>query len=420
MNDERLTEKSLESEKLCKKHSIRKVIIIIISIFLLVIIATMSLFYIYTLNIQKEVVSKNTQAIICDEKIFEYGTHLTYSDILENLIADNELIDGTNVKIYIGETLLTEDIDYVFNTLSDITVNIETSTKIMPLLDSIPFFNQEIIVNKQVVWKVQDTKLPVLSGVKDIAITQGDTLDIKSDISAMDEVDGDLDVIIEGEFDTNTVGEYTLIAKAIDKNNNESKQEFKVIVNAKPENQVQDNVSSNSNKNSTSSSKTSTNSSNKNSSTKTNSNTNTNSNSNSSNNTSTDPASTKEGRLSLAKAEAKRVVSRIIKPSMTKLEKAKAICNYITTTVDVQTNQSSEAYKTNYGNEAYAALVLKISACSGRCKAVTLLCDAAGLKSQHINANQWSHQWNKIQIDDGSWVVVDAQIGFVGERHPLE
>lgn len=43
-----------------------------------------------------------------------------------------------------------------------------------------------------------------------------------------------------------------------------------------------------------------------------------------------------------------------------------------------------------------------------------------GLKSQHINAGQWSHQWNKIQIDDGSWVVVDSQINFVGDKHPLE
>lgn len=129
---------------------------------------------------------------------------------------------------------------------------------------------------------------------------------------------------------------------------------------------------------------------------------------------------TKEGRLALAKIEARKVVKKIIKPSMSKREKAEQICNYITNTVASQMNQSTEAYKKNYGNEAYAALVMKIAACSGRCKAVTLLCDAAGLQSKHINQNQWTHQWNKIKIDDGSWIVVDAQIGYMGKKHPLE
>jgi len=129
---------------------------------------------------------------------------------------------------------------------------------------------------------------------------------------------------------------------------------------------------------------------------------------------------TKEGRLALAKIEAKKVVSKIITSKMTKQEKAEKICEYITNNVRSQSNQSTEAYKKNYGNEAYAALVMKIAACSGRCKAVTLLCDAAGLQSKHINQNKWTHQWNEIKVDGGKWIVIDAQIGFVGKVHPLE
>lgn len=131
---------------------------------------------------------------------------------------------------------------------------------------------------------------------------------------------------------------------------------------------------------------------------------------------------TEAGRLALAKIEAKKQIADLKKhyPNLTKREIAEKICYYITYSVDVQTNQSSEAYEKNYGNEAYAALIMKIAACSGRCKAVTLLCDAAGLESKHINKNQWTHQWNKIKIDDGSWIVVDAQIGYIGTKHPLE
>jgi len=131
---------------------------------------------------------------------------------------------------------------------------------------------------------------------------------------------------------------------------------------------------------------------------------------------------TKAGRLALAKAEAKRQIDGLLQryPNLTKREIAERICYYITYSVDSQTNQSTEAYKKNYGNEAYAALIMKIAACSGRCKAVTLLCDAAGIESKHINKNQWAHQWNKVKIDDGSWLVIDAQIGYIGKKHPLE
>ena len=71
----------------------------------------------------------------------------------------------------------------------------------------------------------------------------------------------------------------------------------------------------------------------------------------------------------------------------------------------------TEAYKTNYGNEAYAALILKKAACSGYCKAVTLMCNAAGLQSKHINANKWEHQYNEVYAG-GRWIKLDAQGGI--------
>ncbi len=388
-----------------KKHRLLKTILIIFILFLLLVILATSSCYVFLLKNKERITNCNTQAIIKEEKIVEYGSSLTYEEILENIVTTANLTENTTVKLWLNDTVFEEE-QYVFNTVGNITMTIETSTPIFQTLSQ--FLNKEVVITEQIIWKVQDTKKPVLSGVQDREITQGEEIDIKAGITAKDEVDGDLEVTIEGEFDINTVGEYILTAKAVDKNQNEVTETFKLTVKEK-QIQVTKPSTTGSNKNSSSSGSSSSSSSSSSS----------NSNSNSSSSSSPN-ASTKEGRLALAKVEAKRVVSQIITSGMTNLQKATAICNYITTTVDVQTNQSSEAYKTNYGNEAYAALIMKIAACSGRCKAVTLLCDAAGLKSQHINQNQWTHQWNKIQMEDGSWVVVDAQIGLVADKHPLE
>ena len=75
-----------------------------------------------------------------------------------------------------------------------------------------------------------------------------------------------------------------------------------------------------------------------------------------------------------------------------------------------QLNQSTEAYKKNYGNEAYAALVLKKAACSGYARAYKLLCEAAGVPVRHVNAGSWTHQWNEIKAN-GKWIKVDAYGG---------
>lgn len=124
------------------------------------------------------------------------------------------------------------------------------------------------------------------------------------------------------------------------------------------------------------------------------------------------PSDTQAQRLSLAKEEAGRVVDRIIEPGMSQSEKARAIIGYVFWNTDQQLDQSNAAYSRNYGNEAFAALCLHKAACSGYCKAVTLLCDEAGLQSRHINANTWQHQWNEIKID-GTWYKADSQLGVI-------
>lgn len=413
MEKEKKKDNKQEKVKINKVHVLAKVIFITFIVLLVLLIIGVLGINIY-LNMEEEkILAQNSNAINTEQITFEYGEKLSYETILEKLVKNDELLDGTNIDISINGQKINETEEYELKEIGDLTIAIQTTKEIL-------FRNIED--EKEVVWKVEDTQKPVLSGVKDIEIEEGEEFDAKDGITAKDNIDGNLEVTIEGDIDNEKPGKYTLTAKAVDKNNNEVSQTFTVTVKEKEqEDEIEvannkTNNSSSSSKNNSSNSSSSNSSSNKNNSNSSTSN-NSNKNSTSSSNNS---ASTKDGRLALAKAEAKRVVDNIITSGMTKREKAEAICYYITSTVSVQTNQSTEAYKTNYGNEAYAALVLKKAACSGRCKAVTLLCDAAGLESKHINQNQWSHQWNEVKIDDGSWIVIDAQIGYVGTSHPSE
>lgn len=118
----------------------------------------------------------------------------------------------------------------------------------------------------------------------------------------------------------------------------------------------------------------------------------------------------KSKRLNLAKKEAKKIVKKYVTADLNTKERAFVLFRYLTEHCSWQLNQSSEAYQKNYGNEAYAALVMKKAACSGYAKAYTLLCETANVPVRHVNAGSWTHQWNEIKAN-GKWIKVDAYGG---------
>lgn len=160
-----------------------------------------------------------------NEKIYEYGSEIT----LDELGLDNE------AKIFINNEELNNT--YKFTEVGEFRLK----AKIKEPYKS--FFNKEeiISVEKEVTIKVEDTKNPIIYGIADKQINQGEVIDLKRGITVRDEIDGDLEFIIEGEVDTNKVGEYEIKVKATDKNNNTTEATYKVIVNAKTE-EVTENV----------------------------------------------------------------------------------------------------------------------------------------------------------------------------------
>lgn len=380
--DNKKVEKNNNGEK--KKSSKLKKIIIIVIILLLVVCG---IFY-YLVERQKTVIKNNIEkiknqnqtAFIDYKNNIEFLTTWSYDELKNNLINEKNIKKGTNIEINVDSKKIDEKNEVNFEKVGKVNIDIYLTNNYKYKI--IKEHVEKIKNHKKITLKVQDTISPVLNGVSNKTITVGDNFNILDGITATDEKEGNIAVQTEGEVDTSKVGTYKVKIFAVDKNGNKAEQEMEVVVKAKSTVSYKGSYSSSTNSSSSSSSSQS-------------------------------DASTVSGRLAIARLEARKVASQIFKPGMSNLQKAQAIASYLSSNVGRQLNQSNEAYKTNFGNEAYAAFVLKIAACSGTCKAAMLLCEQGGLQCKHINANQWTHQWLEVYTENG-WLQLDPQLGAVG------
>lgn len=81
--------------------------------------------------------------------------------------------------------------------------------------------------------EVVDTVSPNISYNTSILITEGEEVNLLKDVVAVDNIDGEVEVSIIGEYDTNKIGTYNLEYVAKDKSGNESKVEFQLVVKQK-------------------------------------------------------------------------------------------------------------------------------------------------------------------------------------------
>ena len=243
---EKIEEKT-QNEKPKRKNTGAKAILIVLCIFLCFLIAFI-LGRSFLENQLNQTLIQNEQAIINKEETIEYGSKLGYEAILEKTVLTKQLSEGASVQIFINDVQLEQGTEYTFNTVGNVKIRLELSTPVIMLKKFEKSTNIEQVIN----WKVEDTKKPVLSGVENKEIKKGEDFDVKAGITAKDEVDGELAVTVEGKFDNNKVGEYTLTAKAVDKNQNEVTQTFKVTVKEETKKETTSNKNTSSNKTTTS------------------------------------------------------------------------------------------------------------------------------------------------------------------------
>lgn len=97
------------------------------------------------------------------------------------------------------------------------------------------------------------------------------------------------------------------------------------------------------------------------------------------------------------------IISNIIKPEMTELEKEKAVVDWICDNVEYD-------YDENYYTE-YDALFNGKTVCNGYSRLTSRMLDKAGIKNYIVVGkvnNSWKpHAWNLVQID-GKWYILDT------------
>ena len=142
-----------------------------------------------------------TRLIEKDNLIFEYNEDIYVKDIikLENgsLLNNEELIDTSKL----GDNTLT-----------------------------IKYKNSRITLNHKLNYSVIDTTPPVILGSNSYTIKKGDAISLIDKMLCGDNYDKRPTCTIEGEYDTNNVGEYNLKYVAKDTSDNISEKEFKLIV----------------------------------------------------------------------------------------------------------------------------------------------------------------------------------------------
>ena len=99
--------------------------------------------------------------------------------------------------------------------------------------------------------------------------------------------------------------------------------------------------------------------------------------------------------------EALKIVQPLV--GLSKEEQAKGIFTALRAMADNGTVSYSE--EAPHYNDAYGYLVSHVSSCAGSARTTGLCLNMLDMSYEHVNENQWSHQWCRVNIDGVMWIV---------------
>ncbi len=242
-----VTNEDVKPKKKKKKIIIITILVIII---LLVILGVCGIFYFLKEqeNIISDINSRQEQCLLELTDNINYGQEIAYEDLISKLINVDNLQENTKISIEINGTELNNEEKYTFNELGTYTIKARLQyTYNYPFIKSM----SKLIENEKTTEiTIQDTEKPVITGVSNKEIIEGNEINLLEGISATDNVDGEIEVKVDGSVDNSKPGEYTIKVTATDKSGNTQEETFTVTVKAKPVVQKPaQNTNNNSNKN---------------------------------------------------------------------------------------------------------------------------------------------------------------------------
>lgn len=99
--------------------------------------------------------------------------------------------------------------------------------------------------------------------------------------------------------------------------------------------------------------------------------------------------------------EALKIVQPLV--GLSKEEQAKGIFNALRTMADNGTVSYSE--EAPHYNDAYGYLINHVASCAGSARTTGLCLNMLGMSYEHVNENQWDHQWCRVNINGVMWIV---------------
>lgn len=99
--------------------------------------------------------------------------------------------------------------------------------------------------------------------------------------------------------------------------------------------------------------------------------------------------------------EALKIVQPLV--GLSREEQAKAVYSALRAMVDNGTVSYSE--EVPHYNDAYGYLVNHTASCAGSARTTGLCLNMLGISYEHVNENQWTHQWCRININGTMWIV---------------
>lgn len=80
--------------------------------------------------------------------------------------------------------------------------------------------------------------------------------------------------------------------------------------------------------------------------------------------------------------------------------------NYISAILRLRFDMTGMSYSTSatHYNDPYGYLVLGVSSCAGSARTTGLCLNMLGIYYEHVNENQWTHQWCRVNVNGTYWI----------------